>query len=363
MPVDNRMLWIRNLDGLDVDTAETAEAELGSEAQVFGMLDYNNGAILCGLATGQPDEHGLYKYVLRLAYPPDTEYDWTQVTKKGYVYRDGTFGELSAIISFYLRVRMFVLSYSELRISRTSAPHKVEFSVLRRRVDPRRDPIVFGRSYDRNFIHGLPGFLDTLRHLPQQHHYPVMMAIDHYARSLREIGLDDEMVFVRLVSAVEAASGEFRPTDALSTRKISELVNVSVLSPSELKEIEKLFATRRAKARFVEFLDRYSKGFIKGGRTKAPHTRVTRSNLRDLLSNIYDARSNYLHRGDPMYLSEAIPHDPKWHTDATVGRHWQSRKFTTREKMPYIHFFHRLVRHALLAYIEELATSRPANSR
>jgi len=58
---------------------------------------------------------------------------------------------------------------------------------------------------------------------------------------------------------------------------------------------------------------------------------------------------------DPMYLSAIFPGSPQWHSDPSVGRTWQNRSFTQEQKLPCADFFHRLVRHCLLARIDELA--------
>lgn len=71
---------------------------------------------------------------------------------------------------------------------------------------------------------------------------------------------------------------------------------------------------------------------------------------------IYRARSGYLHSGDPMYLSPVSQVFPGWHMGASVGQTLQDRSFSKEQKLPCADFFHRLVRHCILARIEEMAS-------
>jgi hypothetical protein len=112
--------------------------------------------------------------------------------------------------------------------------------------------------------------------------------------------------------------------------------------------------TRKTKARFVQFLAQYSKGFFDGEAREPVHTQVTPKTLPAIATAIYNARSGYLHNGDPMYISRGVPSFPGWHMDPSVGMRDGERKFVAKEKLPYIVFAHRLIRYCLLAYIRSL---------
>ena len=61
LKLDNRMEWIRNVERLKSKPTSTytAEYELASESSIPGVLDYENGSILCGLMTFEKDPKGL----------------------------------------------------------------------------------------------------------------------------------------------------------------------------------------------------------------------------------------------------------------------------------------------------------------
>jgi hypothetical protein len=165
---DKRMLWLRTLDVASVPGgAEYLEAEFASEVLIPGLLIYREGVVISRCITLVADPAGLYKYALRLRLPA-AETLRSEGTRKGYLFRDGPIGELIALFSGV-------------------------------------DSIVFSPS-DRNFTLSLPPFLDDVSALPERYHQRVATAVDHYARGLRNIGLDGEMVFVRLVSAIETVA-------------------------------------------------------------------------------------------------------------------------------------------------------------
>jgi hypothetical protein len=103
----------------------------------------------------------------------------------------------------------------------------------------------------------------------------------------------------------------------------------------------------------------HSSGFFKGGNLKAKHLKIRRAGLGKVLGTIYAARSNYLHAGEPMFLSQPIKGGEKWDTDPTIGMIADNRSFTAGQKLPYAFFFEGLVRHCLLNYLR-IHSSRQA---
>jgi hypothetical protein len=352
--LDDRMLWIRSLEGDAISNGyDSIEVEIGSECRVNGVLDYEDGAILLGASTHSPSSEGLYKYMMKLKLR-------SLATKprfgkrNGYLFRDGQVGELVALISLFLQARLYILSTTVGHLTSHSLPIKTEFRPLRVRFSSNIDPIVFSAA-DRNFATGLSTFLDQIRRIPSQYHLAVALSSNHYARALREIGVDEEMVFVRLVSAIEtAALDQTVKDDDLSGKTPEELFRTESLTASQIQELGNLLRTRKAKAKFIAFLERFTSGFFEGMPVKPPHTQITLSKLASVAGAIYNARSGYLHNGYPMYLSHYMPAFPDWHMDPSLGMIWQDRSYTVDQKLPRADFFHRLVRHCLLSYFVSL---------
>jgi hypothetical protein len=137
-------------------------------------------------------------------------------------------------------------------------------------------------------------------------------------------------------------------------------LGIEGFSNEERDELALILETRKAGARFIAFLEKYSAGFFDGEPLEPAHTQVTPQNLPAVAKAIYTARSDYLHNGDPMYLSKLMPGSHPWHMDPSVGKWEQNRSFSAKQKLPRADFFHRLVRHCLLARIAELASPPPA---
>ncbi len=163
------------------------------------------------------------------------------------------------------------------------------------------------------------------------------------------------MVFIRLVSAIEALSKDMvlnRKDDTLEEQQIKDVLAQSNLSTEHKNELKNIFAVRKSRKKFTRFIEQHSSGFFKGGNFKAKHLKIKRANLGKVLNIIYRARSKYLHAGEPMFLSQPIKGGEKWDTDPTFGMIVDNRSFTARQKLPYTSFFEGLVRQCLLNYLK-----------
>ena len=356
---DSRMYWVRNLDALQSgERAWTNEVELASEKSITGLLDYHDGAIRC-YRLAERDTNGLIKYLLELRLAEelfDSEKQWKSASKKGYIFEEGIAGELSALLSFYFEARFFPVS-STLVLPTGGMRLKTEYPLRHAPCSHDIDSVVFkssGKKFSDSAIHD---FLATVSRVRPADHQGLAFSFHHYARGLREIGVDEEMMFVRLVSAVEAVSQDLdlREEDVLFGKVLKDLVRPDALNAEELNALQQTFDVRKAGRKFVKFLDDYSKGFFKGGQRKAKHAWVSKSQLPSVARAIYKARSDYLHSGYPMYLS--LRHGDwwqKWDTAPSLGATMGDRYYTAKQKLPYPHFFHRLVRHCVIGYIEAL---------
>jgi hypothetical protein len=164
------------------------------------------------------------------------------------------------------------------------------------------------------------------------------------------------MVFIRLVSSIEALSKDFdleRKDDLLMGKNFNDIIINGVLTEEEKVQLEKTFENRKSRKKFKRFIEKYSTGFFKGGNYKAKHTRIFKKDLEKTLDAIYSARSKYLHAGEPMYLSLPIKGEHKWDTDPSLGMIMDRRRIPKSQKLPYTHWFEKLVRHSLLNYLED----------
>lgn len=357
--LDNRMGWIRNLEKLLKKTSsEYTEYEIASESYIPGILDYENGAILCSLMTFNKDSKGLFKYLLKIKYPLNDEgFQVSEANKNGYLFKEGIPGELISILSFFFQCRFFFMAAYSGDLTSTGIKIKKEYSPQVKLCRPYFDPDFFPGG-KRNLSIGLAEFLDRLSRIDATYHQQLILGFYNYARGLREFGIDEEMVFIRLVSAIEAFTKWVklkRDDDLVSGIEFDDIMRGEVLSESEKNELNNIFNVRKAKTKFKKFIESYSKGFFTGGNLKAAHTRIKKADLPNALNAIYDSRSGYLHRGETMYLSQPMRGGQKWDTDPTVGMIIDNRQFSGNTKLPYGSFFQRLVRHCIMQFVLEIS--------
>ena len=356
---DNRMGWIRMLEELETETDDkyrhAQEYEILSECRIAGLLDYENSKILCGGYAIEKSKDGLYSYLLKIIHPGSSNYN-KEADKAGYHVKGGVVGELMVLFSLFFRCRFYLSStmYGELNSKglRIKIPH--EYTRIQH--NPAIHPPIFS-SESRNFAKGLAGFLDKAKSLPAEFHQQFILAGYHYLRALREVGIDTEMVFIRLVSAVEALSSHFIELDSkedpLENEDVKKLINGLKYSEEQKKAIRQTFDTRKSGKKFAKFIETYSTGYIKGGNYKAKHTRIKKKDLPKTAKAIYSARSSYLHNGEPMYLSMLMHGNFRWDTDPSLGMIIDNRSFPASKKLPYAFWFEGLVRHCIMKFLKE----------
>jgi hypothetical protein len=351
---DNRMGWIRNLETLAKESEQfTVEYELGSECRVPGLLDYSDGRIVCALMSTKESRDGMWLYNLILHVPRDP-HGRNLKAGKGYYFKDGRLGELLALMSLFFRCRFYLISSRHPPGDpRTGMTIKTEHPFVRVKCNPAIHPPLF-ESSNKNLAVDFKEFLDSVKTLDPRLHQEFILACHHYARAVREVGVDPELVFIRLVSAIEALCGHMtldREDDKLDEQEIGKLIESSSLSPEQKTELKTAFDARKSGKKFIRFIEHHSRGFFKGGNFKAKRLKIKRADLGKVLRITYNARSKYLHAGEPMFLSTPIKGGEKWDTDPIMGMWVDSRRFDAAQKLPYTHFFEGLVRHCLLNYL------------
>ncbi len=356
------MSWIRNVDKLSNDPTDGyyVEYEIASECNIPGVLNYQDGMILTSFLTANKDRNNLYHYTLKIKYAGKILREtstYRKVSSKGYYFKDGIVGELLAIFSLYFQCRFYVIAAYFGELSSDNVKTKAEYDFMYRPCSPHAHPPIFS-SRNKNFAKGLDDFLDSIKSMDTKYHQQFILACYHYSRALKEIGIDSEMVFIRLVSSIEALSEFIRlnnKDDLFEGRKFEDVIRDDVLSNEETKELQKIFEVRKVGQKFIRFIGQYSIGFFKGGKYRAPHLKIKKSQLPKVLKTIYDARSSYLHNGEPMYLSQPSRYSYEWgwDTDPILSTIIDNRRMSTSKKLPYTYWFEELVRHCILTFIKE----------
>jgi len=171
--------------------------------------------------------------------------------------------------------------------------------------------------------------------------------------------MEREIFYIKMVSCVESLlKFEEIKNDCLEN-KLNKILNLSNDFNNEEKgDIKNWLINRKIKHKFLYFLNRYSKGFIKGGNKKAKHCFIKRGDLRSYLKRIYDARSSYIHTGEPMYISfdlkfKADGNSHLWDLSPDQGIYTGRRRIDGNKKLPRIRWFERIVNYSLKKFVEE----------
>lgn len=346
---DNRMKWIRNLEETDRKESHWIEYEIATELFINGLFNYGNGAILCGFFDFDADENHLYHYLLKITYSglkiPENP------TKTGYGFPGGIIGELLALFSLYFRGRFYLVSSTIGELTDHSLKARQKYAFLHIACDEHMHPYVFSKR-EENWA-GISVFLGKVVILDKRYHRRFVVAIDQYAEALSYIGIDHEMFYVKLVSSIEALSESLeldKNDDPLSGKNINSFLKDG-LSDEDTVELRKVFYVRKSKKKFIQFVKCYSEGFFKMS-DQEDKSKIKKSELESVLNTIYDARSDYLHSGRPMYISRSRHGFEDRDMDFSVGRVIDNKRFDKSKKLPVISWFEGVVRHCLLNYLE-----------
>lgn len=355
---DNRMSWIRLEEKLLTKRKSSYEYEyeIASEQRITGSFNYKKGFIQAGLFVLEKNDQGLYKYLLKVKYASYEAYN-ENANKKGYYFKDGVLGELLSLLSLHFRCRFYLISITSGQLTPKELKLKTENGFLYKKTNPDIHPQVLVESTNKNWVLSKTSdFLEMVKKLDPIYHQKFILACYHYHLALREIGINTEMVFIRLVSAIETLSETMildKKEDVLQDTNIGKLLDNSSLDSVSKNELAEIFNVRKSSKKFVRFIENYCKGYFKGGNFKAKHCKIQKANLSTILNGIYTARSEYLHKGEPMYLSMHMRGEYKWDMDPGMGMIIDNRSIPASKKLPYAYFFEGLVRQCLINFLND----------
>jgi len=358
------MQWILAIE--EANNAEKGEAyftdyEICSEVRIPGPLNYRNGALMCGLFQ-EADSRGLYTYIIRVKHIlKEYKFNKNKYSKEGYYFKDGLIGELMAIFSVYFQARFFLKATVRGELTSKSISTRYENTFRYVRTQPYRNYEMFTTDEKRNWAHedGLKAFLDSIRAIDQSYHQGLMQSFFWYSEAVKEIGVDSQLFFIKMVSSVEALLRFLpKPTDQLE-KKILELTKDSKFNDDELREIRNWLKNRKVGQRFIIFFQQYSIGFCKDGKRRAEHCYIRKKDVNDYIRRIYNARSAYLHNGTPMYLSEDMVMESaqSWDLDGNGDMMADRKKFDSKKKLPRKRWFERIVNYSLRRFIKEISNN------
>ncbi len=133
---------------------------------------------------------------------------------------------------------------------------KREYPFVLAKRNPAVHPPLF-QSPNKNLATDFNEFLDTVKRLNPKLHQDFILACHHYARTAKEVGVDSEMVFIRLVPAIEALSIQEAlncKDDAQEERAINDLLAHSGLPQEQKRNLKNIFNVRKSSKKFVRVI-------------------------------------------------------------------------------------------------------------
>jgi len=351
------ILFIEECEKAKNKKAYFTEYEICSEVRIPGVLDYGDGALLCSLLQ-EKNHKGLYTYTVRVKHiEKEYKFDENSYSKKGYYFENGLIGELMALFSVYFQARFYLKATVTGELTSKSMRLRSENEFQYKMPYPFLNFEMFS-DQKRNWAHqdGLRVFLDTTRKVDQQYHQNLIRAFYWYSEAVKEIGIDHQLFFIKMVSAVESLLKFVKISLDSLDKKLSKMINNKEFNNDESAAIKRWLENRRIRQRFASFLQQYSNNFFKGGQRKAKHCHIYKNQLGKYSKRIYDARSAYLHNGSPMYLSLDMrgKHARYWDLDPSLEMMTDRKKFAANEKLPRTRWFERLINYCLKNFIKHL---------
>lgn len=355
------MAWVRALEKFSTrapDQQYRYEFEIASESKIIGLLNYADGFLRSGPLTLEVDDNGMLRYLCHLSTTTFSEEDiheWNSADEEGYSFPGGLAEEILALLSIFFRCRFYLVSTSQLEMDEKSMKLKNLNNFVYQKINSKIHPSIF-HDQGLNWVE-VSVFFDKIRNLPPVWHRRFALACLYYRKALKEIGVDEEMVFIYLVSAVECLmeTASEMTNDPFKGVKLSEFCDFSKLDGAAVSAVQTWYGkTRHVKNRFLNFIKVYSTGYLPTPGTA--WNKIDVANMGPYIEAIYDARSEYLHAGKPMYISRIWPRD-FGDFDPSFGQIIDQRAWPASELLPYPHFFEGLVRHCILGFLEQKGIS------
>jgi len=284
------------------------------------------------------------------------KFDENNYFRDGYYFEANLVGELIALFSVFFQARFFLKA----QISGELTPSSIKSRFEKQFYYKKPHPFINFEMFDNQSSNwaneeGLADFLNIMLKLNEGLHQNIIRACYWYSEAIKEIGSDHQMFFIKMVSAIESLLNYIQIASDGLEKKIIRITENHDFTVDEISQIHNWLNVRRVRYKFKIFLKRYSYGFFRGGNRKAKHCYILKRDLGKYANRIYDARSKYLHRGEPMYISfdTKMVEAKYWDLDPTKGMLIDRRKISESKKLPRVRWFERLVNHCLLNFFDE----------
>ena len=377
-PVDNRMAIFRFIETEFPEEYPIQERYiLASEKYITGHITLLSPSgkerISMRLWQTEKDRDGLYKYIIKFSYGTqisDTEKrdkenqerlqsfhedgEFSKPLKKvaGYRFHGSYIDEICCLLSLRFQARFYLLF-------RFDDNTKFDFDWNFFPVSHSSHPTIFDKdgSNENNFNHHFEPFLEKIKTIDPLMHQKIALSAYFYREALHSIGVNNNIVFTHLVSAIETFTDIER--NKVLVEKLKSVIDTNgSFSTEEKSVILNAVSHTGVKKAFIKFIADNSQSWGEFKKESDPewHLKILNEasgiySLPEVLKRVYNSRSSYLHEGTPMFIERNF--NDGQHFSMSRGAIIDNVSYLEEEKLPYAHIFEDLVRFSILNFINQ----------
>lgn len=257
----------------------------------------------------------------------------------GYFQGGGTAEEIVSLAAFQFRRRFSV--GDAVRFGDDPKRIKMEHSV---------HPSLFEGNHN---IGDLKESIEAASRLTPKYQLRFMLALRFYRLALDQMEVETEFAYLSLISAIEALSAESVIEGQVELPERHKALIQRVSDPALATDLETELAQYAVPTKkFVNFVMNHvdKKFWDSEERPKLEPSLVRPEMLRELLSRVYGARSEFLHSGVPLFPFAVMAYrGMEMPFGLSFGE--GDRVWLPKEYIPHITFFERLVHHVLSEFL------------
>ena len=272
-------------------------------------------------------------------------------------------------MSLHFQCRFYLLSESFYNEREKIEVDKNTHPIFYYKCKPQLHPSIFNKDKKRDFRE-FKEFLEKIKSLNPKKHQSFINACNSYLKALKQVGIDQELVWIRLIISIESLLGTYKLKKHYlqSFENIAQHYKFTVEHRELLKELlvvdkNGLIPVGKTTNKFIEFIMEHSEGYLPSNIKKETERLYinTKEKLLIALPKIYNVRSRTSHNGKAMYFSMILNNNGMdWHTDPSISPDDDLLKGLNSPynhplkpyKLPYPWWFEGLVRHCIISYLE-----------
>jgi len=370
--IDNRIgciKYIEELEQYDIPpdnffATDVNEYEYFSDSRICGIFSFGKKyPITFRMITGEENEYGYYRYILRIPtiinpliynkvtpekYYKKVQENFDKARKDGYYFKEGLAGEFICIFAVFLRARFYLRSVVNRNNQEIS--QKITYPVFLPSTVSEYKEIFNDKK--KNLTSDLIPFFEKIVTLPDKGHFNIIHSFREYHEALKNIGIDHDIVYLKLVVAIEGIAS-IEKVESNFKHDFPECFNLIKDDKEKLNQITTMWANRGSTNSVRSFLKKYLLGIRKDFEKTVYINKEGKNKnitLEKTINRIYASRSKYVHEGRQMTISKISFRDSAY--EPTMGGVIDRKKILLDELLPVISYFENIVNISLINYID-----------